>query len=174
MIKKKKNTTIKRVKKPAKKKNKAGRKSKLTVELSLEIRRMVLNGAKYIEIREKLNIPEGTWDGWITMGINDLDEKLSKWKRQRMLKASEKVLSDIVEMSPEVQAMGAFGPIFAKDENDKKTAIMKTDVGILKIKQDTAKFVTENLASDVFNKKIKVEHGVTDPLDQLLREISDA
>ncbi len=149
---------------------KAGRKSLLTQALTSKIRGLILKGLSYKDIREKLNIVEGTWDGWINKDLNDFSTKVTRWKRARMLKASENVLSDIAEMNPKVQAMGSFGPVF---EKDKKTPVMRIDVGILKVKQDTAKHLTETLGSDVYNKKVNVEHGVSDPLDELLREISD-
>jgi len=157
-------------KKPTKKRGKPGPSPMLTPELSLKIKELVLQGFNYTQIRAKLKIKEDTWNGWNYRDVNDFSSNLDKWKRIRMLKASEQTLHEIAEMDPHVIAMGPFGPII--DKKTKKPYI-KISTSILKIKKDTAEYLTETLASDTYNKKTKVEHDISDPLTQLFRKISD-
>lgn len=70
---------------------------------------------------------------------------LERLRRLQMLSKAEKVLSDTLEIEHMVQAIGAFGPIL-----DKKTKkpIFRPDSSLLKIKQDSAKFVAERLGKN--------------------------
>lgn len=71
---------------------------------------------------------------WLSEKLGDLD----------MLNRAEKNISDVLDLDPKVQAMGAFGPLF-ETKGKKKTPIMITNPKLLQIKTDTSKFVAERL-----------------------------
>lgn len=66
-----------------------GRPAHLTDELTLEIRKLVLEQISYTEIQKILDIPEGTWDGWVYNNTKDFRANLAKWKHERMIKKAE-------------------------------------------------------------------------------------
>lgn len=68
-----------------------------------------------------------------------------KVRRMNMLGKAERVLDDTLETEHVVKKIGMFGPI--KDPETKEV-IYEVDTGILKIKQDTAKFLAERLGKD--------------------------
>lgn len=70
---------------------------------------------------------------------------LEKIRRMNMLSKAEKVLDETLEIDPMQPAVGAFGPIY-----DKKTKkrVFEMNAHVLKVKQDTAKFVAERLGKN--------------------------
>lgn len=65
-----------------------------------------------------------------------------KLRRMNLLSKAEKALDEVLDLPNQVQAMGAFGPIYEGKGNDKK-AVMTHATSLLKIKADVAKFVAE-------------------------------
>jgi phage terminase small subunit len=63
-----------------------------------------------------------------------------KLRRLNLLSKAEKVLEDTLVIDHIEDAIGAFGPIV---DPKTKERVKKVNVGILKIKQDSAKFVAE-------------------------------
>lgn len=79
-----------------------------------------------------------------------------------MLAKAEKVLNDTLDMDHVVPAIGAFGPILDKDGNQ----LLKSDMSILRIKQDSAKFIAETQGKKKgYSKKIEVD---VDPGEKML------
>ena len=103
-----------------------GRPSDLTEELTLQIRSMVLDGVKYKDIQEALDIPSNTWDAWVYKDYKDFRKDLNSWKFERMVKKSEKLSEDILDT-----------PHLTEDA--------KIDTNILRVKQKEAEFVRATL-----------------------------
>ena len=70
---------------------------------------------------------------------------IEKVRRMNLLGKAEKVLDSMLEIDHRVPKIGMLGPI--KDKKTKKQ-VMETDAQILKVKQDTAKFVAERLGKN--------------------------
>jgi hypothetical protein len=83
--------------------------------------------------------------------ITKMDWFLEKTRRLMLFSKAEKVLEETIEMSTFVPVIGQFGPIYVEtgEFNDKGKPIKKLLHGendkLLKIKQDSAKFVAERL-----------------------------
>lgn len=90
----------------------------------------------------------------IRAGYDELHAKditMTRWfkvklRRLNMLNTAEKVLQETMTIDHMVPKIGMFGPI--KDPETKER-VFQVDSQILKIKQDTAKFVGERLGKDV-------------------------
>lgn len=77
-----------------------------------------------------------------------LVEKVEKFKASGLLEKAERNMEELLDLPSKVQAMGAFGPIFAKTgkgKNQKKVPIMVHATGLLKIKNDMTQFVAERV-----------------------------
>jgi len=118
--------------------------SRLTKELSLNIRKGILSGKQYIDIQKELQISAGTWDYWywdnfeskeMNQGFRDF---VKSCKYERMMRAVEDNIDDLLYMDD-----------IGKDG--------RRDPALTKIKQDTTKFVAENLGRIDFHK-----HSTTD------------
>lgn len=70
----------------------------LTPELTLQIRALVLENVKYKDIQEKLEIPDNTWDAWVYKDYKDFRKNLNSWKTERLLKKSEKLSEEILDI----------------------------------------------------------------------------
>lgn len=77
-----------------------------------------------------------------------------------MLSRAERNLSDILDLNPIVQAMGAFGPIFEKKTTGKgkkkrvtKKPVLVVNTKLLTIKTDTSKFIAERLGRKKYGQK---------------------
>jgi len=106
---------------------KAGRKPTLTPELLLKIEEMFMEGSEHQEIQKQLNIPKGTWDTWINTNYQAFKEKMWRWRLQRMLNKSVKVLENTL------------------DHSEKEA-----------LKQDTAKYVTSTIGKKDFSTKSEI------------------
>lgn len=102
--------------------------SLLTDELTLKIRGLVLKGNKYVEIQRQLEISDSTWDTWVYKNCKDFRVKLNDWKAERLIKKSEDLSDEILDMPHD-------------------------DSRILRIKQKEAEFVRETLAKDRYSKR---------------------
>jgi hypothetical protein len=112
---------------------KPGPKSELNEELSLEIRKMVLEGKSYADIRLILDINENTWDYWIYKDYQGLRVKLNEWKYERLLKKSERLSEEILDLNH----LGDKG----------------VDSKLLSIKQKESEFVRETLGKSNYAKR---------------------
>lgn len=105
------------------------RPSDLTTELTLQIRGLVLEGKKYIEIQEILDIPANTWDAWVYKDYKDFRKDLNSWKKERLLKKSERLSEEILDLD------------YTSEEG-------KINSDILRIKQKESEFVRNTLGKD--------------------------
>lgn len=103
---------------------KAGRKTKLTPEMLLRIKDMVLADIPHAVIQEQLKIPKGTWDWWVNNDYQAFANLLWRWRLQRMLNKSVIVLENTL------------------DKSDKEN-----------LKQDTAKYITSTIGKKDFSTK---------------------
>lgn len=89
-------------------------------------------------------------------------------RRAGILAKAERNLEELVDLDVKVQAVGAFGPIF-----DKKTKkpVMKINPGLVKIKQDTTKFVAETIGRNIYAKKVEMDANLT--IDDLMNKFLD-
>jgi len=117
------------------------RPSDLTEELTLKIRQLVLEGKIYKDIQETLNIPDNTWDTWIYKDYKDFRKNLQSWKAERLIKKTEKLSEEILDMS------------YISTREDKE--VINTD--ILRVKQKEAEFVRETLGKADYSKKVEQE-----------------
>lgn len=103
--------------------------SLLTEELSLAIRKLVIAGYSYVDIRTELGIRENTWDSWYWKDYKGLRVKLNAWKKERMLKTAEEFSKDLMSYS-RINEDG------------------KLDKELAKIQQKEAEFLRETLGKD--------------------------
>lgn len=100
----------------------------LTEELTLKIRALVLEGKKYIEIQQILELSSDTWDTWVYKDYKDFRKNLNSWKQERLLKKSEVLSEEILDI----------------DHNSGN----KIDTDILRVKQKESEFVRKTLGKD--------------------------
>lgn len=105
------------------------RPSDLTDELTLQIRALVLDGIMYKDIQSRLDIPDNTWDAWVYKDYKDFRKNLISWKKERLIKKSEKLSEEILD-------------IIHIDEKG------KVDTDILRVKQKESEFVRGTLGKD--------------------------
>lgn len=77
--------------------------------------------------------------------ITTADWWLDKCRRMHLLSKAEKVLEHTITMETNLPVVGMFGPIVDKET---KKVMMKEDHNLLKIRQDSAKFVAERLGKN--------------------------
>lgn len=111
--------------------------------------------------------------GYSETYASNLTVQMPKWLsenlgRLSMLQKAERNLEKVLDLTTRVQALGAFGPVFAKEthkvkvklKNGKtvlrnkvvKVPIMKEDSHLLKIKTDTSEFIAERIGREVYGK----------------------
>ena len=106
-----------------------GRPTDLTKELELEIRKLVLEGKKSIEIQQELDIPKGTWDYWVWNDSQGFRTKRNEWKRERMLRGAEAFSNELMR---------------TPHKNDEGKVID----GVLRVKQKEAEFIRSTIGKD--------------------------
>lgn len=134
-------------KKP-KQKNKPGPVSTLTKNLSLQIRKLHLQGFKIDEIREKLNIKESTWESWYYRDTQNFRSNFTLWRREKMLNQAEINLEDFSIMPTEIQT------IEDSDDEMGERAVVVTDPRLVKIKLDATTYITDTIGKDIYSKRI--------------------
>ncbi len=92
-------------------------------ELTPQIRKLVVEGFSYKEIRTTLNISEGTWDSWIYRDTHGFRAKLMQWKAERFLDMAEKNMPEL---------------LVAKSEN---------------VRADMTKFILETAGKEAYAKR---------------------
>ncbi len=107
----------------------AGRKTVLDKELTLEIRSMVLKGAEYKNIQQKLGINANTWDTWVYEDYQGFRGFLNDTKREVLLNNAERASKFILNML-----------------NKKNT---RTDTNLLRLIQKESEFVRETLGKSL-------------------------
>jgi uncharacterized protein YaaR (DUF327 family) len=131
------------------------RPSDLTEELTLQIRQLVLEGVKYKDIQERLDVLPGTWDKWYYEDYKDFRKSLISWKQERLVKKSEKLSDEILDL-------GHF------DEKGKAV----TD--ILRIKQKESEYVRSTLGKDEgYSTRQELTAKGGQPLFNKLKELPD-
>lgn len=114
-----------------------GPKSELDDELLLEIRKLVLSGSSYVEIRQTLGINESTWDTWVYKNYRGFRNDLNDWKYERLLKKSERLSEEILDLNY----------IGDKGVNSK----------LLGIKQKESEFIRSTLDKKNYSKSINTD-----------------
>jgi hypothetical protein len=84
-----------------------GRPTDLTDELTLEIRKLVLEQLPYKDIQQILGVAPGTWDGWVYNNTKDFRDLLSQWKHERMVKKAEVKVDALIDSEDENVALKA-------------------------------------------------------------------
>lgn len=87
--------------------NEAGRPSELTEELTLNIRKLVLDGESYVNVMKILDIASGTWDYWVYKDYHGFRTKLNDWKKERMIKKAELKVDGLIDSDDEKVALNA-------------------------------------------------------------------
>lgn len=101
----------------------------LTEELTLQIRKLVLQGVPYNEIQATLNIIDNTWDSWVYRDTQGFRGLLTEWKKERLIRKAEKLSDEILDA----------------DHIDEKG---KFNTDVMRVKQKEAEFVRETLGKD--------------------------
>lgn len=109
----------------------------LTDELTLQIRAMVLDGLKYNKIQEILAIPANTWDAWVYKNYKDFRANLIDWKKERLLKKSEKLSEEILDTL----------------HLDEKGGV---STEILRIKQKESEFIRQTLGKQEYSSRQEI------------------
>lgn len=80
-----------------------GRPTNFTKKLSLDIRRMILEGETYKQIQETLSIPAGTWTNWYWLNQKAEDDSsqcfrdfVNSAKEERMVRSAEEMVATLV------------------------------------------------------------------------------
>lgn len=114
-----------------------GRPTLLTDDLILAIRKRVLEGQMFITIQADLEISPNTWDAWVYKDYQGFREKLNTWKKERLLRKTEKLSDEILDM------------VYHSEEG-------KVNTDILRVKQKESEFVRETLGKDQgYSKRIE-------------------
>lgn len=139
-------------KEPKKEDGKPGPEPLLTEELTLQIRKLVLEGMKYKEIQEKLKINPSTWDRWVWLDYKDFRKNLTEWIHERIVKKAQKNLEEFVDMPIEkLEYRRNMNYDEDDEENDEPLIeVIKTDPALVRIKQDSTKFALERLDKENF------------------------
>lgn len=123
----------------------AGRKTDLTDELFVEIKRLTLEGKNLREMSKVMEIPEVTIYSWHGNNYNNFRDKVEGWRRDRKLMLANNVIEEMLTMPVMVTRIEGYG--------EDKEEVVKTEPALVKIKQDTAKFVLETLDKDNYSKR---------------------
>jgi len=121
---------------------KAGRKTLLTKEVFREIKKGILEGKQLQEIADSLNLERATLYDWTALNYHNLATMIEIWKRDRLLMKSENVLADMIDM-----------PVLIEKSLSNDEVVVKTDPQLVRIKQDTAKFIAETLGKKDYSKR---------------------
>ena len=91
-----------------------------------------------------------------------LSKKLDGHKALRLLEKAERNIEEVLDLPSQVQAMGAFGPLYEKIEvkKGKKTVTQRVPVmsyatGLIKVKSDASKFVAERAGKETWGETPK-------------------
>lgn len=115
---------------------KPGPESDLTGELTLKIRELVLDGMKYKDIQQILELSSNTWDTWVYKDYKDFRKNLNSWKAERLIKKSERLSEDILDT-----------PHLGKD---------KIETDILRIKQKESEFIRKTLGKEEYSERAEL------------------
>lgn len=122
-----------------------GRPTELTDELIKQIKQCVFDGKNLKEIADICKINEGTFYVWHSDNYLKLADKIEGWRRDRKLNLAEGVLEEMLTIP--VQTLQWQG----RGENSEQVVV--TDPALVRVKQDTAKFVAETLGKDTYSKR---------------------
>lgn len=118
----------------------------ISQELCLKIRKSILEGKKYTEIRNELDIAEGTWDYWYwkDLEIPDLGQGfrtfVNQAKHERVMRKVGRNIDDFLDL-------------IDIDEEGKR------DSNLARLKADMTKFVAERLGkNDGYSTKVETEN----------------
>jgi topoisomerase IA-like protein len=109
------------------------------------------------EYSESITAKDLTW----------LSESIGSMK---LLEKAERVLNETLDVEHVVPKIGMFGPIVDKET---KEPVMEVDAHILKIKQDSAKFIAETVGKKKYSKKSPMEGVDGQPLTIKLVQYTD-
>ena len=122
-----------------------GRPTNLTNDLLLEIKKLIIDGKTLREIAEITQVSEKTLYGWHASNYQNLNTLVEGWKRERMLRKAEVNLEEMLDMPVETLEWEGSG--------DDRTQVVLTNPALVRIKQDTAKFVAETLGKKSYSKQ---------------------
>lgn len=123
----------------------AGRPSDLTDELVKKIKKYILEGKNLKETANACEIDEQKLYNWKYDNYLNISDKIENWKRDRKLMLAEGVIEEMLEMPVTVLK-------YDKGDDDAEPYIA-TEPSLVKIKQDTAKFVAETLGKKDYAKR---------------------
>lgn len=119
-----------------------GRPTDLTDELLIKIKELVLDGKNLKEIANIIQIPEVTIYTWHSRNYLDFYQKVENWKRDRKLMLAEKNIEEFLLMDTINTGASKKGEVFEYN-----------DSGLVRVKADISKFVSETLGKDNYSKR---------------------
>ena len=135
----------------------AGRNTILTDELFKQIKQCVLDGLTLKEIANVTEINEGTFYVWHSDNYLGLADRIENWRRDRKLMLAENVLIEMLEMPTLVEDVKALGLVMKKRNGEVESVdmakVVRTEPSLVRIKQDTAKFIAETLGKERYSKR---------------------
>lgn len=112
--------------------------------LMLKIKSCVLSGLTHEQTRKLLNIGQSTWTMWLGRNTNGFRDKLTTWKKLRLIHKAEQNLEQMMDLDDE------------------------GDAALTKIKQDTSKFILERLNKREYAQKVENENKNTHSISRVL------
>jgi len=96
-----------------------GPKPQLTEEFTAKIRTLYLDGMKYKDIQEILDINPSTWDTWVYKNYKDFRTNLKNWKKEKIIELAEANLPSLLASENErIKTVNTWNTLetLAKDE----------------------------------------------------------
>ena len=126
----------------------AGRNTVLTDDLFAEIKKSIIDGNDLKTTASICEISESTFYTWHSNNYLSLADKIENWKRDRKLVLAGKVIDEMLEMPVNVLKWEGRG--------EDAEQVVVTDSCLVRIKQDTAKFVLETLDRKNYSKRTEL------------------
>lgn len=115
---------------------------RLNHELTLQIKRLFLNGMMVKDIQKKLGIKPNTWDSWMWRNTQGFRDMYNRAKLEKMIDLTEKLSIEILEQS-HIDTSG------------------KVDNALLSTKQREAQFIRETVAKEIYSKKTINDNNIS-------------
>jgi len=126
-----------------------GRPTDLTDELVKEIKKHILAGNNLKETANLCGIDEQKLYNWHYDNYLNISDKIDGWRRDRKLNLAEGVIEDMLTMPVTVLEWQGKG--------DDAEQVVVTSPALVKVKQDTAKFVGETLGRNNYSKRTETD-----------------
>lgn len=125
----------------------------LTDEVLDKIKEAILDGKTLRDIAVIINKSEDVVYQWHSKNYLKLADKIEGWRRDRKLMLAEKNIEEFLQMDTSNTGATKSGEIYDY-----------TDAGLVRVKADISKFVSETLGKEVYSKRSEVSGPNGTPL----------